>query len=164
MPDIILDLEGIEGESNIEGFDNKIVCTSFSFGAMQPVDRSRNATRTGGTVEVNNISLARDHDKASTALMAALFTGKSWDSATIHFLKATGVADTGNEEFMTITLSNVIIADMNFGGSAGGYNMTESLSLSFSKIEFEYKVQTEAGELESGAITAVWDIYKQKAE
>ncbi len=164
MPDIILDLEGIEGESNIEGFDNKIICTSFSFGAHQPIDFSRNATRTGGTVEVQNISLMRDHDKASTALMAALFTAKSWDSGTIHFIKATGQADVGNEEFMTITLTNVIIADMNISGNSGGSTMSESLTLSFSKIEFEYKVQTEAGELESGAISAVWDILKQKAE
>lgn len=164
MPDIILDLEGIEGESNIEGFDNKIICTSFSFGGRQPVDFSRNASRTGGTVDVNPISLTRDFDKASTALMSALFTGKSWDTATIHFLKAVGTADVGNEEFLTITLTNAIIGDMSLGGSAGGIPMSESLTLSFSKIEFEYKVQTESGELESGAITAVWDVLKQKAE
>jgi hypothetical protein len=47
-PQTELDAE-FPGESNIEGFDNKIICTSFSFGAHQPIDYSRNATRTGGT-------------------------------------------------------------------------------------------------------------------
>jgi type VI secretion system secreted protein Hcp len=159
MPDIILDLAGIDGESNVDGFDNKIICESFSFGASQPVDYSRNTARTTGTVNVSDISLTRNYDISSTELLAALFAAKSWDTCTIHFLKAANVEDAGQAEFLKITLTNPIISNLSFAGSAGG--MSESLTISFTKIEFEYKVQAEGGEL-GGAVTAEWDVLAGK--
>lgn len=157
MPDIILDLEGIDGESNIDGFDDKIICESFSFGASQPMDYSRNTARTVGTVNVSDITLSRNFDKSSTELLAALFAAKSWATATIHFLKAAAVEDDGQQEFLKVTLTNCVISNHNFAGSAGG--MSESLTLSFTKVEFEYKVQQEDGTL-SGQVTASWDVLK----
>jgi len=159
VPDIILDLDGITGESNVDGFDDKVICESFSFGASQPIDYSRNTARTTGTVNVSDISLTRNYDKSSVPLLAALFAAKNWATGTIHFLKAAGVDNDGQEEFLKITLTNAIISNHSFAGSAGG--MSESVTISFTKIEFEYKVQSESADL-GGSVTAEWDVLAGK--
>jgi|GEM_PF-2112907 len=158
MPDILLDLgDGFDGESQITGYEAQIICDSFSFGATQPSDMSRNKARTVGTVNVSSVSLTRQVDNSSVHILNALFTGKAIASAVISFLKAAGDADEGQQLFLTVTLTNPLIESYNVSGSNGGY-MSESLSLTFTDISFDYTVQAETGELDSGQVNATYDV------
>jgi type VI secretion system Hcp family effector len=159
MPDIILDLgDGYTGESTITNFDDKILCNSFSFGANQPVDISRNKGRTTGTVNVSQVTLTRDYDSASLQILNALFLGKTCETATIHFLYAAGDAEEAQVELMTVKLTNALIADYSIGASVGGGPMSETLTLGFTAIELIYKEQEETGEEGQGNITASYNL------
>ncbi|MFD2264258.1 Hcp family type VI secretion system effector [Lacibacterium aquatile] len=158
MPDILLDLgDGYDGESQISEFEGKIICDSFSFGATQPSDMSRNKSRTVGTVNVSSVSLSRQVDNSSVHILNALFTGKSIETATVHFLKAASIDGEGQEEFLTVTLTNPLIESYNVSGSNGGY-MSEQLSLTFTDISFDYKIQGETGGMEGGNVNATYDV------
>jgi type VI secretion system secreted protein Hcp len=158
MPDILLDLgDGYDGESQIKEFENKIICDSFSFGATQPSDVSRNKSRTVGTVNVSSVSLTRQVDNSSVHILNAMFTSKAIETATVHFLKAASIEGEGQEEFLTVTLTNPLIESYNISGSNGGY-MSESISLTFTDISFDYKIQGESGEMDGGNVNATYDV------
>lgn len=167
MPDILLTLgdgSGYMGESQITGYEDRIICDSFSFGATQPSDISRNKSRTVGSVNVSSVSLTRQFDNSSVAILNSLFTGKAIDTAKLEFLKAadeTGAA--AQELFLTVTLTNPLIESYNVSGSNGGY-MSESLSLTFTDISFEYHVQEETGSMNDGIVSATYDILTGSAE
>jgi len=159
MPDIILDLgDDVTGESSITNFDDKILCNSFSFGANQPIDISRNKGRTTGTVNVSQVTLTRDYDSASLQLLNALFLGKTFATASIHFLYAAADAEEAQVELMTVTLTNAMIADYSIGASTGGGAMAETLTLGFTAIDCAYSVQEEDAEKGSGQITASYNL------
>jgi type VI secretion system secreted protein Hcp len=159
MPDIILDLgDDIKGESSVKDFEDKILCNSFSFGANQPIDVSRNKGRTTGTVNVSQIHLTRDYDSASLLILNSLFLGKTFESAKIHFLYAAADSEEAQVELMTVTLTNAMIADYQIGAAVGGGSMSEQITIGFTAIDCSYAVQEETGEKGSGNITASYDL------
>jgi type VI secretion system secreted protein Hcp len=159
MPDIILDLgDDIKGESSVTNFEDKILCNSFSFGANQPIDVSRNKGRTTGTVNVSQIHLTRDYDSASLLILNALFLGKSFESAKLHFLYAAGDAEEAQVELMTVTLTNAMIADYQIGAATGGGSMSEQITIGFTAIDCAYATQEETGEKGQGNITASYNL------
>ena len=159
MPDIILDLgTDIKGESQIKNFEDKILCNSFSFGANQPIDVSRNKGRTTGTVNVSQVHLTRDYDSASLLILNSLFLGKTFETASIHFLYAAADAEEAQVELMTVTLTNAMIADYQIGAAVGGGAMSEQITVGFTAIDCTYEVQEETAEKGSGKIEAKYDL------
>ncbi len=165
MPDILLDLgdkSKFKGESNIDGFDDLIVCESFSFGASQPLDLGRGTNRTSGTMSISEIQLSRQFDSSSVPLLHAMFSGELFATVTINFLKAAGNDEKAHELFLAVTLTNAIFSSVSYSGAAGGSVMSESLSIGFTKIEYDYKVQKEDGTLD-GSKKASFDLLTQKS-
>ncbi|MBK1660901.1 Hcp family type VI secretion system effector [Paracraurococcus ruber] len=162
MPDIILELEGINGDLAVEGYvKNMILCNGFSFSCNQPVDYTLNKHRTTGTINISNVSLTRFVDLSSVQLMAKMFQGHTWPVTKLHFLKAGDVDGQAKSEFLTVEMSNTIIADIGYAGSGGGEEMSESLTLNFTKIKFTYKTQDEKSSI-AGNVTATWDLLAKK--
>lgn len=159
MPDIVLDLgDDIKGESSITNFTDKILCNSFSFGAQMPIDVSRNKGRSTGTVVLSQIHLTRDYDAASLPILNALFLGKTFESAKIHFLYAAADSEEAQVELMTVTLTNAMIADYQIGAAVGGGSMSENITIGFTAIDCAYSVQEENAEKGSGQITASYNL------
>jgi type VI secretion system secreted protein Hcp len=166
MPDILLDVgdkTNFKGESNIEGFKDLIVCESFGFGANQPLDLGRGTNRTAGTMSTSEITLSRQFDTSSIPLMNAMFTAKVFKEVKIQFIKAAGVDLAGQAEFLTVTLTDVLLSSVSYGGMSGDSPMTEALSLGYTKIAFAYKVQSETAGTLGGAKTASFDLLTQKS-
>jgi type VI secretion system secreted protein Hcp len=165
MPDILLDVGDkakFKGESNIEGFDDLIVCDSFNIGVNVPLDLGRGTNRTAGTVHISEVSFSRQFDSSSIPLLHATFSGEVFKKMTIHFLKAAGNDSKAHEEFLSVELKDAIFSNVSYSGASGGSNMMESLSVGFTAIEFEYKVQKDDGTLE-GAKKASFDLLTQKS-
>jgi type VI secretion system secreted protein Hcp len=166
MPDILLDVgdtSAFKGESLIEGFEDLIVCESFSFGATQPLDLGRGTNRTAGTMSISEIQLSRQHDLSSTPLLHAMFSGKVFEKVKINFLKAASNSDQANDLFLVVELSEAIFSSVSYSGASGGSVMSESISIGFVAIEFDYKVQKpEDGTLE-GSIKASFNLLTQKS-
>jgi type VI secretion system secreted protein Hcp len=65
-----------------------------------------------------------------------------------HFPTATLVvrkAGTTPLEYLTITMTEVMITSYSTGGSGGEDKLTENVTLNFAKVQFDYKEQTATG-------------------
>ena len=152
MADIILDLPGITGESPFGGvYATKIPVQSFSLNAAQEMDTSRSQTRTIHTVNVEDLSVTRLYDLASPPILDALITGKSFPTSTIYVLKALGVDKSGFDWYVKIDLVNTLVASVNTSFSDS--EVTEEITLNFTKITIQYRQQVETGYLKGGNTT-----------
>lgn len=162
MPEILLDLgdKNIKGESNIDKFDDLIICDSFSFSAHQPLDLGRGTNRSAGAMSVSEIQLSRQFDSSSTNILAAMFTGKIFETVKIHFLKAGGLDGKAFDEFLTVELSDAMFSGISYSGSSGGSMLVESLSLGYTAIKYEYQMQNPDKGGHEGNINASFDMLK----
>ena len=162
MPDIILEIDGINGDLSVDGYvNNMILCNGFSFSASQPVDYTLNNARTTGTINLSNVALSRFVDLSSVQLMAKMYQGHTWPITKLHFLKAGDVDGQAKSEFLTIEMTNTLIADIAYSGSGSGEEMAESITLNFTKIKYTYKTQDEQSSI-AGNVTATWDLLAKK--
>jgi type VI secretion system secreted protein Hcp len=82
-----------------------------------------------------DLHIVKTVDKASPTLFKACASGKHFASVTLVVRKA------GGGTSLTITMDDVLISSYQTGGSSSGERPTESLSLNFTKIEFQYTKQ-----------------------
>ncbi len=86
-------------------------------------------------VQLGDLHVVKTTDKSSPQLMLACVTGKHFPKAVLYIRKAGG-------ESLTITLTDVLISSYQSGGhGAGDQTPLESLTLNFTKIEFQYTKQ-----------------------
>jgi type VI secretion system secreted protein Hcp len=153
--DMFLKIDGIEGESLDDKHKNEIEVLSFSFGANQPGSAGFGGGSGVGKVQVHDFTFSKYYDKSSVKLFEACAVGKHTPKVTLVCRKAGGT----QQEYLKISLSEVIVSSITSSGSGGDALPTESVSLHFSKIELEYKPQDEKGGL-GGVIKAGWDLSK----
>ncbi len=79
---------------------------------------------------------------------------------TLYGVQAGG--DRAPADFMTITLSDVLVSSYTNNGSGGGGGLQDQFSVNFAKITFDYRPQNPDGSLGS-AVHAGWDLKANKA-
>jgi type VI secretion system secreted protein Hcp len=126
----------INGECTVQGHDKWITVLSVQFG----VGRGISSVGGGRDRETSNpsfseVTFSKGMDVASTALFMQATCGKSLGKAEIHFLQ-TGGADTKGQVYLTIELDEAIVSS--YSVSSGGDRPTESFSLNFTKITYNY--------------------------
>ena len=89
--------------------------------------------------------------------MRACATGSHIKDATITVRKA----GKGQQEFLIIKMSDVIITSVNPSGSGDAAATAESVALQFAKVDLEYKPTKADGSLDAG-IFFKYDIKAQK--
>ena len=152
--DYFLKLEGISGESTSEGHVGEIDIQSWSWGATNPgISRGSSAGGGGGAgkVSMQDFHFTKTADKSSPQLMQSAATGKHIKSATLSVRKSGSI-----QNFYIIKLSDVLISSYQAGGSSGALP-TDSFSLNFAKIEFQYLSQA------SGISGACWQQPQNRA-
>jgi hypothetical protein len=87
-----------------------------------------------GKTKIHDLSFTKKADKASAALFKACASGKHFPAVTITARKA----GKGQQEYLKITLTDVIISSaQNAPSGGGGKQPQEHISLNFAKIAFE---------------------------
>ena len=94
---------------------------------------------------------------ASQTLLLACATGKHFKGAVLTARKA----GKGQQEFLSFSLSDVLVSAYQTGGAEGEVVPADSVSLNFSKIQVEYKQQNLDGSL-GASIKAGWDVKQNK--
>ncbi|HYF05163.1 MAG TPA: type VI secretion system tube protein Hcp [Patescibacteria group bacterium] len=156
--DYYLKIEGIEGESTDSRHKGEIEIESFSWGATQPgISRPGSAGGGGGAGKVNfqDLHFTAKASKASPKLMLAAATGEHIKKAVL-FVRKSGQ----QQDFYKIELQEVLVSSYQTGGSSGQVP-TESFSLNFTKIEFEYRAQKADGSLDA-PVKAGYDVKANK--
>ena len=144
--DIFAKIGDIKGESLDDKHKDEIEILSWSWGVANAFVISGGGGGGGaGRVKFQDLSFTHKIDKASPVLMQACATGVHMKEATITHRKA----GKGQQEFLIIKMSDVIITSVTQGDSAGDAR-TESVSMAFGKVDLEYKPQKPDGSLDAG--------------
>ena len=157
VSDFILEIKGIEGETADDKHKDKgIDILSFSWGVSNSSTFNVGGGGGSGKSHFDNLTVMKASDKASPKLAQACAGGKHLEQAILHVRKA----GDGQQEYYTITLTDVLVSS--FQASAGGQEVTESVSLAYAKIKWDYKPQGKDGIL-AAAIPFGYDVKANKA-
>jgi len=143
--DFYLKIDGVDGESTDAKHKGEIEIQSFSLGASQRGPGSAGGGLAAGKVSLQDFHFTTKVSKASPKLFLACATGEHMKRAVLTCRKAGG----GQQEYLTYTLSDVLVSSYQTGGSPTATVPTDQFSLNFSKIEIEYRPQKADGSLDA---------------
>jgi type VI protein secretion system component Hcp len=127
--------------------------TASSFPVLAAEQANVTAPRTGsGKIELHDFSLAKRVDLASPRLLRLVATGTRVPKLTIQYVKPAkpnGGSGSKKLEYLTIVLNDVMITGYQSQGAGQG-TVGETLSLSFSRIEYSYTAQDDKGAKKAG--------------
>lgn len=155
--DFYLKLDGVTGESKDSKHKNEIDIDSWQWGQSNAADAHERGGLGVGRVVVNDMQLASRISKASPVLMQDCANGAHHKNAILYMRKAGKDA----QEFSNFKMYDVFITSYSISGDNGASLPTEHFSLTFSKFECEYKVQSETGTL-TDTIKKGWNIRENK--
>jgi type VI secretion system secreted protein Hcp len=156
--DYFLRIDGISGESLDAKHKGEIEVESWSWGEANPVPPGGSGSGGGaGKVQMQDFNFTARVSKASPNLMLACASGKHLKSAVLTARKA----GKSQQEFLTFSLSDVLVSAYQIGGAGGEVVPGDSVSLNFAKIQVEYKQQDPDGSL-GASIKAGWDVKQNK--
>jgi type VI secretion system secreted protein Hcp len=156
MIDCFLDLDGIPGESKDAKHKDEIDVLAFSWGVSQSGTASSGGGGGAGKASFDDLLLVARTSKASPLLWAACASGEHIKSAVLSCRKA-GKAP---QEFLTITLSDVLVSSYELDGSDDEPPL-DQFALSYAKIETQY-VPTGASGKAKPPVRAGWDLKAAK--
>ena len=136
----------IKGESLDSKHKDEVEVLSWSWGVT-----NSGAIRAGsgggtGKATFNDFNFTHHVDKASPSLLKACASGKHIKEATITVRKA----GKGQQEFLIIKMSDVLITAVSPSGTGDGAATAEHVGLQFAKVDLEYKPQKADGSLDAG--------------
>jgi type VI secretion system secreted protein Hcp len=155
--DIFLKLNGIDGESQDASHKNEIEVLDWSWKISQNSSMHSGSGGGAGKATVDDLTFTHRIDKSSPNLMKYCLTGKHIPEAKLTIRKAGG----NPLEYLTITMTDVIVSMVQPSGQASDEVIHEQVSLAFSKVKQEYAVQNAQGG-SAGTITAGYDIKGNK--
>jgi len=155
--DLFLKIDGIQGESKDAKHANEIDVDAFSWGETNVVSHAGGGGG-AGKVAMQDFHVTKRLDRASPALFLACASGKHYAKAVLTARKA----GQGQQEYLVITLSEVVVSAYQVGGAEAGDAGVDHLSLTFSRIVFEYRPQKPDGSL-APPVKAGWDVTANKA-
>jgi type VI secretion system secreted protein Hcp len=154
--DSFLKLGSLKGESVVKGFEDQMQILSWSWGMTQSGTTHTASGGGAGKVNVHDLNITHHVDAASPNLILACCKGTHFDSATLTMRKAGGTA----LEYVTITLTDIIVSSVSCGKDDDDDMLKETVSLNFAKFKYSYQPQDNKGAKKGGAIDASWDIAK----
>lgn len=152
--DYFLKIDGIPGESGDGKHKDEIDVLSFSWGASNSGTMAYGGGGGAGKVSMQDFHFTMKINKASPLLFLHCSNGKHIPSALLTVREA----GEKQQEYLKVKFSDFIVSSYTTGGSGGSdIKPVDSISLNFSKVEFDYKPQNAQGAL-GGAVTAGWNL------
>lgn len=156
--DYFLKIDSIEGESHDSKHKNEIDLESFSWGAQNSGSFAQGGGGGSGKVAMQDFHFVMRNNKASPKLMLACATGQHIKKAVLACRKAGKV----QQEYLNVTFSDILVSSYQTGGSSSDVFPHDQISLNFSKIEVDYKMQNADGSLGS-PVKVGYDLKMNKA-
>src|SRR5258707_13399481 len=143
--DIFATIGDIKGDSADAKHKDEIEVLSFSWGVTNGATIGAGGGAGAGRATFQDLSIVHAIDKASPLLLKACATGVHLKEATITHRKA----GKGQQEYLVVKMNDVIITGVVHSGSESE-DGSETVSLAFAKVDFEYKPQKPDGSLDAG--------------
>ena len=148
----------IKGESRDAKHKDEIEVLSWAWGLSQTGTAGHGGGGGAGKASFHDFTFTHHVDKASPLLMKACATGTHIKDATITVRKA----GKGQQEYLVITMTDVLVSSVSTSVSAEGDATMESVGLAFAKVDLEYKPQKADGSVEPG-VHFTYDLKANKA-
>ena len=145
-----LELPGVQGESQVLGFEKQIELASFQFGVSNPVQMGDEKVK--GKPTFSELTVTKRLDRASPALMLRTATMAAFPTARVRVTKS---SEAGESTVLRYCFTNVQVTS--FSQSSGGDIPTESVALSYGTIVQSYTEQAGGGS-KGGVFTSGWDV------
>jgi type VI secretion system secreted protein Hcp len=159
--DYFLKIEDIEGETQDHAHPSEIELLSWSWGETQTGTHGHGPGGGAGKVSMQDFSFTMKVNAASPLLFFACANGSHIGKAILTCRKAGGKDPL---EFLKMTFTGFHISSFTTGGSAGSDIVpTESISINYDKIEYEYQGQ-DANGAGTGFKKRTWDLTKNKGD
>ncbi len=149
--DMFLEITGakggtFKGEASEPDFKGKVQIFAWSWGISSPGDMSTGGPSSRATLR--EVQFLKRVDSSSCALMGACDNNEKITKAVLTVRKAGTVA----QKYFTVTLvaGRITSYDIHAPGSADDPEMLESFSVSFQKIDIDYRPQSKTGSLDGG--------------
>jgi type VI secretion system secreted protein Hcp len=155
--DIFLKINGIDGESMDSAHKNEIEILTWDWQILQESNMHMGSGGGSGKATVKDLNFVHYVDRSSPNLMKFCLTGKHIPEAKLVVRKAGG----SPLEYLKLTMTDVVITNVQPMGSNAEERVKEKVSLSFAKVKQEYTVQNQQGG-SGGAVTAGYDIKLNK--
>lgn len=157
--DYFLKIDGIPGESTDKSHPNEIDVDSWSWGATQVGTSSGSGGGGGaGKVSIQDFNFVAHTSKASPVLFLTCASGQHLKQAVLTARKSGGT----QADFLTLTMIDVLVSSYQIAGSETAETVPmDQVSLNFSKIQFEYKMQRPDGSLDA-PVTSGWDVVQNR--
>ena len=159
MDVLVIDIKGIEGEATIEGYEKQIMCQSFNHSVHNHLHTDvSNVGRARGRVEHSDFVITKYADKATPLLNFKCCIGANLGTVKFTVLRASG--EKAHTPQLIYTLENAMVSVISVSGG-GGDSPIEMVSLNYTKMKWESKVQAE-DQSEPGSLAAEWDVTVNK--
>src|SRR3954468_17375540 len=139
--DMFIKIGDLKGESRDSKHKEEIDVLAWSWGLSNSGSAQVGGGAGAGKVNVQDLSFTKWIDKVSPNLMLACCNGKHYADATLVVRKA------GEKplEYVTVTMTEVMVTAVSTGGSGGEDRLTENVTLNFAKVKVDYKEQKADG-------------------
>ena len=153
--DMFIKFDGIDGESQVVGFEKNIQIDSFAWGVHNMSSMDSGGGGGLGKAQFQDFSFNKYADKATSALMEKCAKGEHIATAKLVARKADG---SGNPlEYYVAEFEKVFITTVTNAGMAAGGNPNESVAFTYEKIKLTYTEQNNDGTA-GGTSAFGWDI------
>jgi len=140
--EMFLDIDTIQGESQVKGFENKMDIFSFSLSTSNPTGVATGSGSGAGKVDISSMQVSKMVDKATAKLFLACCQGKHFGTGKLTVREAGGETPV---EYLVMDFTQIFVDSISWGGATGGDKPTESLSFSFASVKMTYQTQESAG-------------------
>ncbi|SMC22866.1 type VI secretion system secreted protein Hcp [Andreprevotia lacus DSM 23236] len=154
--DSYLKIGDVKGESTDDAHKDWIELYSFSLGISNPVTvGSATGGLTAGKASFSSFSVMKKYDKASVKLASASAAGKHFDKCEVELCLTTGAKHT----YIKYVFEDCMIESIQWSGSSGGDDRpTESLSIAYGKVTWEYTPIKHDGTTDSKIGPEGWNV------
>jgi len=154
--DMFIKIGDIEGEAVDDAHGGEIDVLDWSWGMSQSGSMHIGGGGGSGKVNVQDLSFTKYVDMASPNLMLHCCNGKHIPECTLVVRKA----GENPIEYITIVMTDCLVALVSNGGSGGEDRLTENVSLNFARVKVSYQPQGKDGRAAGAAMEMGWDIEK----
>ncbi len=149
----------IKGDSKIDQHDNWITLDSVQLGVGRAISSSGGGKdRDTSNPSFSELTANKSTDVASSDLYFQAVAGKSLGKAEIHFIQTHGT-DAKGQVYLIIELEEAIISS--YSMSSGGERPSESFSINFTKISYQYNAYS--GDKVTTGTAKKWDVISNKS-
>ena len=147
----------IKGETQDKEFQKKnaIDVLAWSWGMSQSGTFHGGGGGGSGKASFQDISFTKWVDSSTPALMVAVAKGSHIPECKLTVRKA----GEGQQKYIEIIMKKCLVSSLSTGGSGGEDRLTESVTLNFAEVKYEYFTQDEKGATKSAG-DFNWDIAK----